>query len=192
MVGRDGVVEGFDFGGSGQGDTPDMTALRDLLERVKDGQVYYGTTELVTVTDNYNFVFENSTGSGVRAFILAVNTFNDVGVQQVGILANPDTNVPTTSVNPTNAKGDATGPESNFFGETNTSELSGGTATGDISSPLDDATASGQDGPGPDEYCGNCTHFDYVDTDDGMQPYCGLYEEEMDDMEACEWWERNS
>jgi hypothetical protein len=68
----------------------------------------------------------------------------------------------------------------------------GGTATGDISSPLDDATASGQDGPGPDEYCGNCTHFDYVDTDDGMQPYCGLYEEEMDDMEACEWWERNS
>jgi len=66
----------------------------------------------------------------------------------------------------------------------------GGAASQDISSPMDDAGV--QAGPGPDEYCGNCTHFDYVDTDDGMQPYCGLYEEEMDDMEACEWWERNN
>ncbi|SEW05845.1 DUF7139 domain-containing protein [Halobacterium jilantaiense] len=66
----------------------------------------------------------------------------------------------------------------------------GGAASQDISSPLDDADA--RDGPGPDRYCGNCTHFDYVDTDDGMQPYCGLYEEEMDDMEACEWWESNN
>lgn len=41
----------------------------------------------------------------------------------------------------------------------------------------------------PDRYCGNCTHFDYVE-DAGMQPYCGLYEEQMDDMEACEWWEQ--
>jgi len=66
----------------------------------------------------------------------------------------------------------------------------GGAASQDISSPMDDA--AGQSGPGPDEYCGNCTHFDYVDTEDGMQPYCGLYEEQMDDMEACEWWESNN
>jgi hypothetical protein len=64
----------------------------------------------------------------------------------------------------------------------------GGAASQDISSPLDDA----DDGPGPDEYCGNCAHFDYRDTDSGMQPYCGLYEETMDDMEACEWWEANN
>jgi cytochrome c biogenesis protein CcdA len=64
----------------------------------------------------------------------------------------------------------------------------GGAASQDISSPLDDT----DDGPGPDEYCGNCVHFDYRDTDDGMQPYCGLYEETMDDMEACEWWEANN
>jgi hypothetical protein len=70
----------------------------------------------------------------------------------------------------------------------------GGAASQDISSPLDDADAGAdaRGGPGPDEYCGNCTHFDYVDTETGMQPYCGLYEEEMDDMEACEWWERNN
>ncbi|MGB9963840.1 DUF7139 domain-containing protein [Halobacterium hubeiense] len=68
----------------------------------------------------------------------------------------------------------------------------GGAAADDISSPLDDAGDSppSAGGPTPDKYCGNCTHFEYVG-DDGMQPYCGLYEEEMDDMEACEWWERN-
>lgn len=66
----------------------------------------------------------------------------------------------------------------------------GGATETDISSPLDGSDS--RDGPGPDEYCGNCTHFDYVDTEDGMQPYCGLYDERMDDMEACEWWEQNS
>ena len=39
-----------------------------------------------------------------------------------------------------------------------------------------------------DRYCGNCTHFDYVRTDQGMQPYCGHYDELMDDMDACEEW----
>ncbi len=52
-------------------------------------------------------------------------------------------------------------------------------------SPGVDATA--RDGPG-DTYCGNCAHFDYVRTDQGMQPYCGHYDELMDDMDACEEW----
>ncbi|MCG1002267.1 MULTISPECIES: hypothetical protein [Halobacterium] len=65
----------------------------------------------------------------------------------------------------------------------------GGAAADDISSPLDDASPSAG-GPTPDKYCGNCEHFEYTG-DDGMQPYCGLYDEEMSDMEACEWWERN-
>jgi len=42
-----------------------------------------------------------------------------------------------------------------------------------------------------DRYCGNCEHFQYVRTDEGMQPYCGFYGEEMDDMEACEEWSPN-
>lgn len=41
----------------------------------------------------------------------------------------------------------------------------------------------------PDRYCGNCAHFDYVDEGEDMNPYCGLYEERMEDMDACEWWE---
>lgn len=45
--------------------------------------------------------------------------------------------------------------------------------------------------PGPDSYCGNCTHFSYVRTNDGLQPYCGAHDEYMDDMEACQQWEQN-
>jgi hypothetical protein len=84
----------------------------------------------------------------------------------------------------------------------------GGEAGTDIRSPLDDtgpaggptgpagsetsggrsgADAAARDGPG-DTYCGNCTHFDYVRTDQGMQPYCGHHDELMDDMDACEEW----
>jgi hypothetical protein len=77
----------------------------------------------------------------------------------------------------------------------------GGSAEADISSPLDEAGPEGpsspstpspgspaaRDGPG-DTYCGNCAKFDYVRTDDGMRPYCGHYDELMDDMEACDSW----
>jgi hypothetical protein len=36
-----------------------------------------------------------------------------------------------------------------------------------------------------DRYCGSCQHFQYVQTDHGMQPYCGAHDDLMDDMEAC-------
>ncbi|MDB9250083.1 hypothetical protein PN419_13925 [Halorubrum ezzemoulense] len=82
----------------------------------------------------------------------------------------------------------------------------GGSADSDITSPLDDAgptdgpespttpesapspgSPAAREGPG-DAYCGNCAEFDYVRTDDGMRPYCGHYDELMDDMEACDDW----
>jgi len=43
-------------------------------------------------------------------------------------------------------------------------------------------------GPAGDSYCGSCAHFQYVETGQGMQPYCGLHDELMDDMDACEQW----
>ncbi|MFB6132774.1 MAG: hypothetical protein ABEJ44_05150 [Halanaeroarchaeum sp.] len=83
---------------------------------------------------------------------------------------------------------------------TDVSASDGGTAADDIRSPMDrnrpdegvevvkgQRTAEVE----PDRYCGNCVHFDYQ-SGDAMQPYCGLYEEPMDDVEACEWWETNS
>ena len=47
------------------------------------------------------------------------------------------------------------------------------------------------DVPG-DAYCGNCSQFRYVRTEGGLQPYCGLHEEIMDDMDACSQWEPNT
>jgi len=43
----------------------------------------------------------------------------------------------------------------------------------------------------PDRYCGNCEHFEYVKAADGMEPYCGLRGEVMDDIDACEDWSAN-
>jgi hypothetical protein len=37
-----------------------------------------------------------------------------------------------------------------------------------------------------DSYCGSCTQFEYVQTDQGMQPYCHAHSEVMNDMEACD------
>lgn len=39
-----------------------------------------------------------------------------------------------------------------------------------------------------DAYCGNCQHFQYVRTGEGIQPHCGLHDELMDDMDACDQW----
>ena len=75
----------------------------------------------------------------------------------------------------------------------------GGATTTDIRSPLD---GSGDDGtefvpnpgdePSPrqvgDRYCGSCQHFDYIRTGQGIQPYCGLHDDLMDDMDACDEW----
>ncbi|SDX55654.1 DUF7139 domain-containing protein [Halobellus clavatus] len=47
---------------------------------------------------------------------------------------------------------------------------------------------AGRDLDTGDTYCGNCAHFEYVRTDDGIQPYCGVSEELMDDMDPCEEW----
>ena len=48
--------------------------------------------------------------------------------------------------------------------------------------PSDAATTPG------DSYCGSCAHFQYVRTEEGMQPYCGYHDEVMDDMDACSEW----
>jgi hypothetical protein len=67
----------------------------------------------------------------------------------------------------------------------------GGATANDISSPLDGpGGASSDDGNPADVYCGNCAHFEYVRTGDGIQPYCGYHDETMADMDACDRWTR--
>jgi hypothetical protein len=43
-----------------------------------------------------------------------------------------------------------------------------------------------------DPYCGNCAHFNYVRTEEGLQPYCSYHDEGLDDMEACRHWDPNT
>ncbi len=68
----------------------------------------------------------------------------------------------------------------------------GGAASNDIASPMDtnQPRPSARTDP-TDAYCGNCTHFDYVRTDSGMTPYCGLHDRQMADMDACDRWQSN-
>jgi len=67
-----------------------------------------------------------------------------------------------------------------------------GVDTGGSARREDDWTPSGSTpenaagGPDRDSYCGSCKHFEYVQTDQGMQPYCGFHDEIMDDMDACD------
>lgn len=91
-----------------------------------------------------------------------------------------------------------------------------GPASG-VASPVSDGGAAagpqissvgGDDGGGPpvtddaevlesgtrdltDTYCGNCAHFRYVRTSNGMQPYCEAHDTFMDDMDPCEQWAPN-
>ncbi len=77
----------------------------------------------------------------------------------------------------------------------------GGAVSNDIQSPLEDGSSGdGRDGmivDGPenpetaDQYCGNCRHFEYVRSSGGITPYCGRFDEQMDDMDACEEWTPN-
>ncbi|WP_256392543.1 DUF7139 domain-containing protein [Natronoarchaeum rubrum] len=71
----------------------------------------------------------------------------------------------------------------------------GGATSADVSFPLDEQ--SDADGASPnrdlaDRYCGNCEHFRYERSSEGMQPYCGYHDTVMDDMDACEEWQPNS
>ncbi|MCY4732302.1 hypothetical protein KY092_17250 [Natronomonas gomsonensis] len=72
----------------------------------------------------------------------------------------------------------------------------GSTTTDSVGTPpsTDDAEFLDDESSAPvgDTYCGNCKHFRYVRTDDGMVPYCGLHSEQMDDMDACEQWTPNT
>lgn len=55
----------------------------------------------------------------------------------------------------------------------------------------DDAVFLDDGNPIRDTYCGNCTHFRYARSDDGLVPYCDFDGVRMDNMDACDSWEPN-
>ncbi|MFP8889329.1 hypothetical protein ACLI4U_06100 [Natrialbaceae archaeon A-CW2] len=115
---------------------------------------------------------------------------------QTNDVSEPTSKAEATSRTQTGQKSNTGGPLS--AGRT-TPASDGGAATNDISSPLDDtsngydaAIVDGPETPEPtDRYCGNCRHFDYVRSNGNIIPYCGRFDETMDDMDACQEWTPN-
>jgi len=68
----------------------------------------------------------------------------------------------------------------------------GGRAAVDDPAVDEIVTAAAAERGRPDQYCGNCDHFEYVRADGELAPYCTRHGELMDDMDACEQWEPNS
>jgi len=111
----------------------------------------------------------------------------------------PDGNVPTQTG--TESGDDTFGTEQFSSEQTETttpntqSETPATDGTSAVSNPdavdEDIVTAIKQRGR-PDEYCGNCNHFEYVRADGELAPYCGLHADVMQDMDACDDWDSNS
>jgi hypothetical protein len=112
--------------------------------------------------------------------VRVISTGSDGGPGTVGLFGRePDGAVPTQ----TNAADDETVPRP-------ASDGSGAVENGAlVDEEIFEAT---QQRGMPDEYCGNCAHFKYVRLDEELVPYCGLHEDLMDDMDACEQWEENT
>jgi hypothetical protein len=113
-----------------------------------------------------------------------------VGRGAVGLFGRgPDGTVPTqtaagggTSTGTGTDEGELLEPESSADGA---GAVAGDAVDDDV---LDAVANRGR----PDEYCGNCAHFDYVRAEGDLAPYCGLHDEVMDDMDACDEWTSNS
>ena len=88
---------------------------------------------------------------------------------------------------PSNPLGDASATDGGATATRSIHEPTGTDGTDDAEL-VDDAPRQ----PSNDRYCGNCSHFRYARTDDGLVPYCGLHSEAMEDMDACEQWSPNT
>lgn len=62
----------------------------------------------------------------------------------------------------------------------------------DQSPPGDEAIADAVAEDAGGDYCGDCTHFEYVKKDGEPTPYCGYYTQVLEDMDGCEHWTEQS
>lgn len=109
----------------------------------------------------------------------------DTGVSGVGGIGlfgtDPDGEVPTQ-----------TGNSSGSSSTTRQAASDGGSATRSSATDDDAFVESVSTRGQPDRYCGNCEQFNYVRTDDGLEPYCSHHGRYLEDMDACEEWASNS
>ncbi len=121
------------------------------------------------------------------------------GLGGIGFLGSPPDGEVATQTNTNGHQQPASSPTSDggaATSEINSVGLEKPQTTGSISSGVDrigPETPSGdrsqRQHASVDRYCGSCIEFKYVRTDTGIRPYCGLHDELMDDMDACEDWQ---
>jgi hypothetical protein len=140
-----------------------------------------GNVETQTNRDSAGGTQSDPSGSAARP----TGTANRAGTAPTA-----DRTTSGTSSDPSGTAGQSSTRSSSAPGFGDDLSVTDGGATTDDAEFLDDGPASA---PSPDDrYCGNCGHFRYVRTDEGMVPYCGFHGEAMDDMEACDEWSPNT
>lgn len=143
-----------------------------------------GTTRTVEVAE--------SSLADAKAALSSVGVFGDV--DDLEREAEHHVQVTTADTDTSGGSSAASDAFHDSSGATHSSD--GGATDTDIRSPMDDdgevlTDPTPRATPPTDRYCGNCAHFEYVRTNEGIQPYCGQHDELMDDMDACEVWEPN-
>lgn len=142
-----------------------------------------GGTARIEITEEGN-VRLITAGSGTRS---GGHSFPGFG--SVGLFGNdPDGSVPTQTNDGTQAAPVDT--DDSIVMPEPTSD--GGMATTDDPALEDDVREAASERRRPDAYCGNCRHFEYVNMNDKLIPYCGLHDDLMDDMDACDEWDENN
>ncbi|MFB6154979.1 MAG: ribonuclease BN [Haloferacaceae archaeon] len=149
-----------------------------------------------------NFKTRNDPGGTVKMEVTRKGETKIVEVERsslgrfggVGLFGDtPDGEVETQTASATVSDGGASSSGIVGLGDTSTADT--GTQSPDrvgSGSNRDASSTASPDGPTrrsvSDVYCGNCAHFQYVRTEDGIRPHCGYHSEVMDDMDACESW----
>ncbi|WP_435146478.1 DUF7139 domain-containing protein [Halobaculum sp. P14] len=127
----------------------------------------------------------NQRGAGDRA--ATDSTVSDGGASTNDITSLADDATVTRSVSSSTNSGSAGSPPTTDSPQSPSGPSASSPAAGGDSASEQRGGAAKPKNTG-DAYCGSCGHFQYVRTENGMQPYCALHDDLMDDMEACDEW----
>ncbi len=165
--------------------------------------LFVGVANFKTRNDPGGTAKVNVTRKGETRYVPVERSKRGTGTGGIGFFGStPDGDVETQTAGSGTASDGGTDSESitSPLGESGTQSSastadrrsapgSAGAADTGGASGAESDRATGPEGAAGDVYCGNCAHFEYVRTDEGIQPYCGAHEVLMDDMDPCQQWE---
>jgi hypothetical protein len=120
---------------------------------------------------------------------IITETAEHVGRGAVGLMGRgPDGTVPTQTAGGAGAGAVSEADQADLLEPEPSTDGAGAVDAGATEDVGDAVATRGR----PDEYCGNCAHFEYVRAEGDLAPYCGFHDKVMDDMDACNEWMANS